>query len=178
MDIELLAKIAGVLGLVLSIAVFLLTRWERRKRVIIELESGDASRFLQPGEEVIGEDEGTVVIRVANMGAVPIAVDRESFTIRGNGKSISRSDTDWLGVEKIPAPLAPLASFEVAVFKEAFEHLLGREELKPFMNTEQYEKTIVPVLAEFREHNGRKFVSKGYSYFFYVGEIGRRKNAT
>lgn len=74
--------------------------------------------------------------------------------------------------------IAPLASFEVAVFKESFEHLLGREELKSCVNTEQYQKTIIPVSAEFRELNGRKFTSKGYYYLFYVSDIVRWKNAT
>lgn len=67
--VEFLASLAGVLGFVFSIALFLLTRWERRQRVVIELECSDLKQFSQHLEDFKCEDtenydSAVVLIRV------------------------------------------------------------------------------------------------------------------
>lgn len=174
MDIKVLASIAGVLGFFISVATFVLTRIERRKNVVVEVYKGDYSEFHDTHEdELINNDTEIIKIRLTNIGGMPVIVNPESFFIRGLGKEIKIHDTDWVGIEKVPSPLQVGISLDVAIFRSAFEELLNLKTLDKFSNTEEYEKTVVPLEVGFRDHKGKVFKSNSFKYFYYVGEIER-----
>ncbi len=174
MDIKTLVSIAGVLGFFISVATFVLTRIERRKNVVVEVYKGDYSEFRDaPEDELINDDTELIKIRLTNMGGVPVIVNPESFFIKGLGKEIKIHDTDWVGIEKIPSPLQLGSSLDVAIFLSAFEELLNFKSLDKYSNTEECEKTVVPLEVGFRDHKGKVFTSKSFKYFYYVGEIER-----
>lgn len=174
MDINALAKIAGVLGFFISVSTFILTRIERRKNVVVEVYKGDYSEFDEAeGGELLDDDGELINVRLTNIGGAPVIVNPESFFVRGLGKEILIHHTDWVGVKNLPSPLLVGASVEVAVFRSAFEELLNIKSLDKYANTEEYEKTVVPLEVGFRDHKGKVFMSNSFRYFYYVGEIER-----
>ncbi|MBL8251154.1 MAG: hypothetical protein JNK31_05760 [Candidatus Competibacter sp.] len=173
MEINAIAKIAGVLGFFISVATFILTRIERRKNVVVEVYKGDYSEFYKAERGELFDDDELIKIRLTNVGGVPVIVNPESFFIKGLGKEILIHHTEWVGVKEIPSPLAAGTSVEVAVFRSEFEKLLSLKSLDKYANTEEYEKTVVPLEVGFKDHKGKVFTSKSFSYFYYVGEIER-----
>lgn len=175
MDIKILASIAGVLGFFISVATFILTRIERRKNVIVEVYKGDYSEFSDsPEDETINGDTELIKVIITNIGGRPVLVNPESFFIKGLEKEINIYNTDWVGIEKIPSPLQTGNSIDVAIFLDAFQALLNLKSLDKFCNTEDAEKTFVPLEVGFKDHKGKLFKSKSFSYFYYVGVIERR----
>ena len=174
MDIKTLASIAGVLGFFISVATFVITRIERRKNVVVEVYKGDYSEFSDtPEDDLISDDSELIKIRLTNIGGMPVIVNSESFYIKGLGKEIKVHDADWVGVDKVPSPLQVGSSLDVAIFQSSFEKLLNLKALDKFSNTDEYEKTMVPLEVGFRDHKGKVFKSKSFKYFYYVSEIER-----
>ena len=66
MSIEVLAKVAGILGFFISVATFALTRWERRIVVIFGFDEGSSDDFGENGDEPIT----TVNLSITNLGMV------------------------------------------------------------------------------------------------------------
>jgi len=161
------------MGFFISVATFILTRIERRKNVVVEAYKGDYSEFNDAEEYEQLDDTELIKIRLTNIGGTPVIVNPESFFVKGLGKVIRIHDTDWVGVKRIPSPLSVGASVEIAVFRSAFEELLNIKSLDKYANTEEYEKTVVPLAVGFRDHKGKVFMSKSFRYFYYVGEIER-----
>jgi hypothetical protein len=174
MDIKTLASVAGVLGFFISVATFILTRIERRRHVVVEVFKRQYSKLLEKEQnEFIDDDDDLIIIRLTNIGGVPVIVNPESFFIKGRGWQIKVHDTDWLGTEEIPSPLQVGGSLEVAIFQGALEALLNVKELDQYANVVDYEKTIIPLTVGFKDHKGKVFESEAFSYFYYVGEIER-----
>lgn len=174
MEVKTLASIAGVLGFFISVATFILTRIERRKNVVVELYKGDYSQFCNIDEaELISNENEIIKIRVTNIGGKSVLVNPDTFFIKGHGETIKTYNTDWLGLENIPSPLQVGGSFEVAIFRSAFEDLLKLNTLDKYSNTNEYRKTVVPLDIGFDDHVGKTFNTKTFNYFYYVGEIER-----
>lgn len=173
MEIETLASIAGVLGFFISIATFILTRIERRKKVIVELYKDNYYKFCNTdGASLISDDE-IIKIRATNIGGKSVIVNPETFFIKGNGETIKTYNTDWLNIESIPSPLQAGSSFEVGIFKSAFEELLKLKASDKYSNTNEYKKTTVLLDIGFNDHTGKTFKTDNFNYFYYVGEIER-----
>jgi len=174
MDIKTLVSIAGVLGFFISVATFVLTRIERRKSIVVEVYKGDYSEFSDtPEGELVNDDTELIKIRLTNIGGKSVIVNPDSFFIKGLGKEIKIHNTDWIGIEKVPSPLQVGSSLDVAIFQSSFEKLLNLKSLDKYSNTEEYEKTVVPLEVGFRDHKGKVFKTKSFKYFYYVGEIER-----
>jgi hypothetical protein len=167
----MLTEIAGVLGFIFSIFIFVLTRWERKRRLVIQLEGGDALRFRD--ELDFEEPEDIIILRFINMGGKPIIINMDSLIITSNDKRIRRYDTDWLGMEKIPHPLSPGSCFEVALYKEAFESLLGLKTLFKAAKPEDDYRCVAPISTEVEDIHGHKYRSdKRLKYNYYVSDFG------
>ncbi len=72
-DLDVVAKIAGVLGFIISVLTFCLTRYERRANCVVEIVIGDLSSYSEefsPDEELLEE---TLKIRVTNIGGHVVA---------------------------------------------------------------------------------------------------------
>lgn len=169
---NIIVDIIGILGFILGVFVFVLTRWEKRKRVAIELFRGDLER-IDPDYTQDDVESGCIIgFRVVNLGFKAIAIDRNSVTISGNNRIIDISWTDWIGLDKIPAPLNPGTNFEVGMFVDAFESILGAHEFKKFFNKEDSDKCIITITAAFKDVEGKFYSSKNkYQYSFYASEF-------
>ncbi|UCZ56622.1 hypothetical protein LGV61_12965 [Desulfurispirillum indicum] len=176
MDLENLARLAGVIALFISIATFAITRYERRRKLVIELIQGSYQDFtVTPSEALVDQDEAPnlIKIRVTNIGGVPVIVKPESFYIGGNGEKITVNDTDWLGLKSIPSPLSVGSSFEVACFEDAFEHLLNMNILAHYMREGEYENTRVPLVAGFTDHDNNSYETRHFNYYYAVNTLER-----
>jgi hypothetical protein len=177
-NIEFVYKMAGVLGCLLSILVFILTRFERRKRVIIELELGSVERFCNFDDLICEARKYSTLlsIRVTNMAERPIVVNRDSFTIMGHGKTIKTFNTEWLGLHKIPSPLQKNSSFEIGLFIPELNRLLDKESLKAIMHINYRDKLVHLLTVEFQDLDGKLFRTKKYAYDFLTGMLCRKPN--
>ncbi|WP_019603059.1 hypothetical protein [Teredinibacter turnerae] len=174
MDIKTIASIAGVLGFFISVATFVLTRVERRKRLIIELYKGSLKDI--PGDFTLDEDneyEEIVKIRVTNIGGKPVILKPESFYFQWNKKIIDTTQCDWLGIKELPSPLKIGESCEVGIFVESLIHLWKLDEFEKSCG-DQLDKTRIPLEIGVLDHSGTRFLSKRFSYFVAVGEVERK----
>lgn len=175
MNPQQISSIIGILGFILSICVFILTRWERRKSVVLEMEFGDVVKFLDNEDKVywMEGDRQTecVIIRVTNIGQRPIVINKSSFVICGNGGIIKTTNVDWYGLNKIPSPVSPNVSFEVAVMFDDFKRVLDEKALQPIMHIDNHDKLTHKLYIEFYDLYGKKFKSKDYAYDFLLGFI-------
>jgi hypothetical protein len=163
---RLIADISAFTALLLSIVIFVQRLLERRRRIAIHFET----TFLSSVSEQ--EDSEVLLMRIINVGAKPIVINKDSFIIACNNKKIETFGIDWIGLEKIPHPLNPRSSCEVSIFEDSFRELAGEKELSRYMNVNEYVKTICPLSAEFMDIKGRKYKSgKQYYYNFYINTV-------
>ncbi|MBK7093208.1 MAG: hypothetical protein IPH59_16090 [bacterium] len=172
--LEILVNLAGVLGLALSILVFILTRWERRRRLTLVLVKGDTSKFPK---EIEGreEDQELIVLQIVNEGARPLIIDAESLQISVNQRSIRRHDCDWLGIDSIPVPLNPRTSCNVALYLESFEELSGLIEHSDLRKVDSPEECVFIVKASVKNIEGKKYATRhDFQYSALVSEFWNR----
>ena len=115
-----LSNTIGILGFILSVFVFVLTRWERRKILTIDLECVGGEITDKFKKEAGEYKETMIVIHVMNTGSQAIVINKESILITGPKKSVNTSETDWFGLNSIPHPLSPNEHFEVGIFLNSF----------------------------------------------------------
>ena len=147
----MLLIVIGVLGFILSIVIFIITRLERRKTLVLDLECiyGELS---QKFESEIGEcKDNMLLIRVLNTGQQAVVVDKNTFKIIGPKKKVNTYETDWVGLNDIPHPLNPGESFEVGIFENTFASYQGYE---------GYSEDIIPISAEVSDIQGKLYKTK------------------
>jgi len=147
----MLLDVIGVLGFILSIAIFIITRLERRKTLVLDLECIDYG-LSQNFENEIGEcKDNILLIRVINTGQQAVAVDKNTFKIIGPKKKVNTYETDWVGLNDIPYPLNPGESFEVGIFEDTFASYQGYE---------GYSEDIMPISAEVSDIQGKLYKTR------------------
>ncbi|HGS4906417.1 hypothetical protein [Vibrio aestuarianus] len=174
-DLDVVAKIAGVLGFIISVLTFCLTRYERRANCVVEIVIGDLSSYSEefsPDEELLEE---TLKIRVTNIGGQPVILKPESFYFSALGKRVSKSQNriDWFGIGKLSSPLNPGTSCDVGTITDSVLEELGFKSLDQYCNQTDFAKTDVPIEAGVSDLKGRSYKSKDFSYFYYVNSLER-----
>ncbi|HHK8586716.1 TPA: hypothetical protein ACQYCL_003576 [Vibrio parahaemolyticus] len=173
MDLDSIAKIAGVLGFIISVMTFALTRYERRAKCVVEICIGDSRQFR---DELCTDDFNELIkIRVTNIGGSSVILKAESFFFFAlDDKTVSnQGKIDWLGLHSLPSPLKPGESCEVAVFTDALLDILNFSKLDKYCNASNSMKTNVDLLAGVKDLNNKAYISKGFKYFYYVNALER-----
>lgn len=118
-----ISNILGILGFVLALGTFLLTRYERRSRLEVEFftDWGDLFRD-ERGEE---DEDSLLVARIINVGVKNVVIDRNSFALVGNDQKVLWWNCDFFGRDTFPVPLNPGDSAEVGMYVDAFADLVG-----------------------------------------------------
>ncbi len=174
MDIKTISSIFGVLGFFISIATFILTRIERRKKLLVELYLGDSSEYSDEFVDYNSDDSFELLkIRVTNIGGQPVVINPETFKIFALDKTIVTHNCDWFGFQKIPSPLNSGSSFEVALSTDSFIDLLGFKSLDKYCNTADSMKTVVPLYVSVTDHAGSRFFTNKFKYFYFVNSLER-----
>ncbi|MEZ9392442.1 hypothetical protein AB4222_11090 [Vibrio splendidus] len=174
-DLDVVTKVAGVLGFIISVLTFGLTRYERRVSCVVEIVVGDLSSYSEefsPDEDLLEE---TLKIRITNIGGQPIILKPESFYFSALGNKISQPEgrTDWFGTGKLPSPLNPGTSCDIGVITDSLLELLGFNNLDQYCNQTDFAKTNVAIEAGVSDLKGRIYKSKNFTYFYYVHSLER-----
>ncbi|UCC80373.1 MAG: hypothetical protein JSW64_03145 [Candidatus Zixiibacteriota bacterium] len=160
--------ILGILGFIFSILIFVLTRWERRKQLVINLYCDHLRKFRDEFIKSTDSDpeESFIVIQVVNTGTKPIVIDKNTVRLLAQNKTIQHG-LDWFGKDKIPVPLNPGDQFEVGIFTEVLLGVLGQDK-----NT----NGIFKISAELEDIQGKLYKTKNkYDFIGDVWEIEIRK---
>ena len=117
-----LAGVIGILGFCLTLAIVLLTRWERRRQLAVEFFTDHDKLFR---DERGDDDEHPVLVaRIINTGGKQVLIDRNSFVFIGNGRPVEWYKTDFFGRENLPSSLNPGDKTEIGMYVESFAGLL------------------------------------------------------
>ena len=167
MNIDDLAKIAGVLGFFISLATFALTRWERRALVHFGLAKG--SQTVAEGEDSYNLD--TTDFTLINLGGTAVVLDLQTLEVRRGEKTLFPWRQDHWGPEECEVLLPPHGRIVLSVPHDTFEEQLKIE------SPEKYDKqsfyALLPVQMRVRNTNGKGFESKGLRYWEAIGEFRR-----
>jgi hypothetical protein len=84
MNIDDIAKIAGVLGFVISLITFVLTRWERRTFIHFGLANGSHKASGGEDWDLVDMIEFTLI----NLGATPVVLNLRTLEVRRGDKTL------------------------------------------------------------------------------------------
>src|SRR5690348_1926821 len=104
MSIEVIAKVAGILGFFISVATFALTRWERRTIIVFGLDEGTSDDFGENTEDPIA----TVTLSITNLGAKAVHLDLRTLQIESSANVCAIWREHHFGGEQREVLLAPM----------------------------------------------------------------------
>ena len=166
MNIDVFAKIVGVLGFLISVSTFVLTRIERKKRVEIELFQSCVLDFADD-EDV--KDEGLIKVRFTNIGQKAIIVKPNTLVIESQNRTYKLNREDYLGMEDFQELMPPMSSREIGIYLDSVLEALNIVSPKKY-DDESLNK-LYPLQVKVRDHTGKIFRTKKYSYLESVGEF-------
>ena len=166
---DLLLKIAGLLGFIISIATFILTRLERRKRIEIEIFDVIAAEFpnLSGWDEKI-ESENVMKVRFTNLGSQPVILKPRTFEIEYNGIVYSLGREDYIGMDDFEELLPPMSSRSIGIFQSPI--LSELKIITPKKYDDETFNKLYPLKIMVKDHEGKTYSNNKYSYHEAVGE--------
>ena len=167
MGMDLLVKIAGILGFVISVVTFALTRWERRARIEFGLDEGSSDDF---GEQM-DEPMSTVNITITNLGARAVHLDLRTLEVRSNGNACAVWRQDHFGGAQREILLKPNDAETIGLPAETF-----RGELKIAVPSRYDERSFYfmqPLTLSVASTGGKVFSSKNLKFWEATGEFHR-----
>ncbi|MCP4571781.1 MAG: hypothetical protein GY838_05460 [bacterium] len=157
-----IADLVGVLGFVVALSTFILTRWERRRKIEYRIYTDRDQRFLDVVDD--RENNPILLVEIINTGKQYLVLDRDSFVFYSNRASIPWYEVDFFGREDVPSPLCPGEKAEVGILLKAFCNCYGSETQGP-----------VPVGFEVSDVDGNTYrTSDKFVLLPQVGEIEAR----
>ena len=160
---ETLIKIAGLLGFIISVATFVLTRIERRKKIEIEIfdEMGLSFPNLDGWPENI-ESENFIKVRFTNLGSQTVILKPRTLKIESKGKVYCLVNDDYIGMEDFDEVLIPMSSRSIGVFQSVVLNKLDISSPKKY-DDESFNK-VYPFKISVSDHSGKTYKNKRYSY--------------
>ncbi len=163
-------QITGVLGFVIAVFTFVLTRMERRKRLEIELFEStdfDFAHLTDQPEDLPGQN--LIRLRFTNISPLPIIIKPETVIISGNGHSFELARHDYWGKDQIEELMPPNSVRELGVDIEWVMEALGIQSPKEYDDC-SFNK-LYPLVASIEDHKGKRFETRAFSYHEAVGEF-------
>lgn len=167
MNIDQLAKIAGVLGFLISVSTFILTRWERRAILTFSLDSGSSLDFAEQDEE--GPE--TINLTITNMGARALLVDLGTLKIECNGNVLDAWIEDHWGVAQREILFKTTDHQMLGIPLETFTAKLKIETPKKYDDNSFH--FMYPLKISVKTIDGKEFSSKNLKYWEATGEFHR-----
>jgi len=167
MNVDDLAKLAGVLGFFISLATFVLTRWERRLILDFGLEGGESADFDSNYEN----SHGTVNLTITNLGAQAALLDLRTLEAKCNGNALDIWREDFWGKQQREILLKPNDS---QMFGIPYDTFVKQLKVKPSGNydNETFYRTY-PVRLSVKTTDGKVIRSKKLKFWEAVGEFHR-----
>jgi len=169
-NIDEIAKSAGILGFLISVTTFGLTRWERRAAVVFGLDEGSSNDFVDSLNEP-NEPIETINLTVTNVGARPLHFDLRTLLLEHKGNTLSVWREDHLGGEQREVLLKPNDSKTIGVPLATFLRSLKFE--SPSKYDEHSFNFMHPLKISVTTTAGKKFSSKKLQYWEATGEFHR-----
>lgn len=170
---DLFFKIVGALGFVISLLTFLLTRWERRKHLILEVSDGsdyDFSKgYTAPEDQFLFKDDSVVKIKLTNIGSTPILIKIESLEIKSGKYNFRLSGEDYWGMETMDELIRPISSAEIGIPLDTF--LKKLEITSPEKYGDLTFNKLYPLKIVVKDHAGKEFKNNKYCYQESVGKF-------
>jgi len=164
-----LTELLGVLGFILSVFVFIITRLEKRKSLIIDMFACCDNEFPEEWGTDENFEEEFVILKIINNGIKPITINSKSFQIFGNGKCIDPFYCDWFGMSNVSHPIKPGECSKIGILLAVFEQGLEIDKI-----TDKYEK--IGIYCKLKDLEGKSYTNKGkYAYIPEVGEFEKIK---
>jgi len=165
--IDDLAKFAGVLGFVISLATFALTRWERRAVVHFGFESGSR----EVSDEGYGHSIDTIEITLINLGGKAVVLDLRTLELRRGSETLAPWQQDHWGSQESEVLLTPNERTVLGLPKDTFEQVLKIEAPEAYDKQTFY--AMLPVQGRVRSTRGKVFESSRLRYWEAIGEFRR-----
>jgi hypothetical protein len=160
---DILVKIAGLLGFIISVATFVLTRIERKKRIEIEIfdEMGISFPNLDGWPEEVGS-EYFMKVRFTNLGSQTVIIKPRTLKIECMGKVYSLVNDDYIGMDDFDEVLIPMSSRSIGVFQSTILSELDISSQKKYDDESFYK--LYPFKISVKDHQGKTYTNKSYSY--------------
>jgi len=169
----MLAKAAGVLGFFISVATFILTRWERRARLSFGLDQ-DSVVVEKEIESLDDDDElyEIVKLRVSNVGPLPLVLDFRTLEIAANEKTMSVWYEGGVERDSREVLLKPNETFFLQIHQESFIESLKLTSTDLPYN--EYIEKMHELTIQIETTDGKKFVDKTIRYWEATSEFRRK----
>ncbi|MBC7589058.1 MAG: hypothetical protein H7178_11945 [Chitinophagaceae bacterium] len=164
MSLDLIIKVCGVLGFVISLATFILTRYEKRKKIEIELFSSAIDEFesnddLVPRLSLFKVCDGVLKIRFINISQHSIILKPRTLTIKTGKYSYNLNQGDFLRMDTFDELMPPNSMREIGVYFDEMKSSLNIKDSKNFTEAEEYSLKVTIC-----DHVGKKFRNNMYTY--------------
>ena len=166
MNIDVIAKIVGVLGFIISVSTFVITRIERRKRIEIELFQSCVSDFTDDDD---AKDEALIRVRFTNIGPQPVILKPQSLVVECCGSAYKLEREDYWGMEGFDELMPPTSSREIGIYLDSVCEALGIKSPKKY-DDESFNK-LYPLRIQVQDHTNNIYKTKKFKYHESVGEF-------
>ncbi|WP_456294912.1 hypothetical protein [Vibrio sp. AK197] len=160
---ELLVEISAILGFVISVITFVLTRWERRR--IIEIEIFDAMAYELSdfeGWPKESEHEYVMKVRFTNLGSQAVIIKPKTLLIESNGKVFYLDRFDFVGMDSFKEVITPMSSAYIGIFQSDILETLSISSPEKY-DDEAFNK-LYRLNISVKDHKGRCYRNNRYSY--------------
>ncbi|TCI04782.1 hypothetical protein EZV61_02080 [Corallincola luteus] len=166
MNIDVIAKTAGVLGFLISVCTFIVTRFERRKRIEIELFQSCVLDFT---EEDNVRDEGLIKVRFTNIGPQPVILKPNTLVIECNNNVYKLDREDFWGMDDFEELMPPTSSREIGIYLDSVCKALVIESPKKY-DDESFNK-LYQLRVLVQDHTNKIYKTSKFKYHEAVGEF-------
>lgn len=155
-----IAEIIGVLGFIIALLTFILTRFENRKILTITLYDGIIDQLNNPSLLDYYPDKELIIMDIINNGNKPIVIDKDSIRIILNGIQVDRK-IDWLNIDESESILNAGHQIKYGVYtKELFNHV----------GISKPSKIEYPIEASLKDVDSKRYKSKPH---FFINNISQ-----
>ncbi len=167
MTIDDFAKLAGVLGFVISLATFALTRWERRVLLDFGLNAGVSTDF----DDSSADPKGTANLTITNLGTRSALLNLRTVELRSGSNLLHAWRQDHWGSQQREVLLKPSDSHTIGIPLETFASEL---QIKPPAKYDDKSFYFMhPVRVSVATTDGKVHASKKLKYWEATGEFHR-----
>ena len=160
-----IAEIIGIAGFILAFITLLLTRYEKRKTLVISLYDGEIEQIGDNRLEKTYGQKICVIVEIINNCEKTIVIDKNIIRLVINNKEIGR-EIEWINIDETEAFLTSGMHVKYGVSLDELFKELG---IKP--NTEK----LFKIEAYVRDVSGKKYKSKNNYYIDNISKSIRIK---
>jgi len=165
-------EIVGVLGFLIGVATFVLTRIERTKNVQIDIFEANIRDFpgLVKDTEWLG-GESMFKVRFINIGPQPVILKPQTFQIEHDGNRFALPREDYLGKEEF-SELTPLTTYQ-EIGNDLWAVMSTLKIPSPDKYDDRTFKNLFHLRLSIRDHTGKVFRNDRHSYHEAVRKTGQ-----